>query len=146
MPCSVGRGGIGVKRREGDGITPIGTFQIEFIWVRPDKVSAYFPLNTRQTGLRNQWCEDPASPDYNQPVRHPHAFSTEKLRRSDPLYDVAAVLDFNRHPVIGGKGSAIFLHLWRKPRHPTAGCVAFSDKDLQWILQRWTPHSRVIIR
>ncbi len=146
MPCAVGRNGIGLKQREGDRITPFGTFQIEWVWLRPDRISRHLPLQTCPTGLCDHWCEDPASPDYNQPVLSPHAFSTEKLRRSEPLYDVVAVLDFNRHPVIPGMGSAIFLHLWRKPRHPTAGCIAFARRDLLWILQRWTPHSRVIIR
>lgn len=146
MPCSVGRNGIGVKQSEGDSITPFGTFQIEWLWVRPDRIFAHFPLNTRQTGLRDQWCEDSDAADYNQAVLSPQASSTEKLRRSDPLYDVVAVLNFNRNPVIPGKGSAIFLHLWRKPRHPTAGCVAFARHDLLWILQRWTVNSRVIIR
>lgn len=146
FPCSVGRNGLGIKQSEGDGITPFGTFQIEFLWVRPDRVSARLPHELRQTGLRDQWCEDPLSPDYNQPVLSPHAFSTESLRRSDPLYDLVAVLNYNRHPVTPGKGSAIFLHLWRKPRHPTAGCVAFARRDLLWILQRWTRQSQVIIR
>ena len=146
MPCAGGRNGLGQKQVEGDKITPFGTFQIDFLWVRRDRISAHFPAKTRATGLRDQWCEDPDAADYNQPVKSPHPFGTEKLRRPDPLYDVVAVLDYNRNPVIPGKGSAIFLHLWRKPRHPTAGCVAFERHDLLWILQRWTRRSRVVIR
>jgi L,D-peptidoglycan transpeptidase YkuD (ErfK/YbiS/YcfS/YnhG family) len=65
--------------------------------------------------------------------------------RADPLYDLVAVLDWNRRPVVPGRGSAIFLHLWRKPRHPTAGCIAFRGADLAWILARWTPRSRVVV-
>ena len=146
MPCAVGRNGLGQKQVEGDKITPFGTFQIEYLWVRRDRISTQFRPKTRATGLRDQWCEDPDAADYNLPVKSLQRFGSEKLRRPDRLYDVVAVLDYNRNPVIPGKGSAIFLHLWRKPRHPTAGCVAFAEADLAWILQHWTDHSKVIIR
>ena len=56
------------------------------------------------------------------------------------------MLDWNRHPPIAGRGSAIFLHVWRAPRQPTAGCIAFRREDLAWILARWTPRSRVLVR
>lgn len=62
------------------------------------------------------------------------------------MYDLVAVLDWNRRPVVAGRGSAIFLHVWRKPRHPTAGCVVFRPGDLAWILARWTPRDRVVVR
>jgi L,D-peptidoglycan transpeptidase YkuD (ErfK/YbiS/YcfS/YnhG family) len=47
--------------------------------------------------------------------------------------------------VVAGRGSAIFLHVWRRPRHPTAGCIAFRRADLAWILARWTPRCRVAV-
>jgi L,D-peptidoglycan transpeptidase YkuD (ErfK/YbiS/YcfS/YnhG family) len=91
------------------------------------------------------WSDDPTDPDYNRPVRRPHRFGHEALRRPDPLYDLVAVLDWNRKPAVPGRGSAIFLHVWRKPRHPTEGCIAFRHADLRWILDRWTPRSRVVV-
>ena len=39
FPCAVGRGGIGEKRAEGDGITPVGRHRIEAVLRRPDRVS-----------------------------------------------------------------------------------------------------------
>jgi L,D-peptidoglycan transpeptidase YkuD (ErfK/YbiS/YcfS/YnhG family) len=48
--------------------------------------------------------------------------------------------------VVPGRGSAIFLHVWRKPRHPTAGCIAFARDDLAWILAHWQRASRVVAR
>ncbi len=74
------------------------------------------------------------------------SFGCEALRRADPLYDLVGVLDFNRGPVVAGAGSAIFLHVWRKPRHPTEGCIAFARGDLVRILAGWTPRSRVVVR
>jgi len=155
LPCAVGRGGIGAKRGEGDGITPEGVHRIERILVRADrKTGAGHSRSTRRfpgdahsvIGPADGWSDDPADPCYNRPVRRPHRFSHEALRRADPMYDLVAALDWNRTPAVAGLGSAIFLHVWRKPRHPTAGCVAFARADLEWVLARWTPRSRVVVR
>jgi L,D-peptidoglycan transpeptidase YkuD (ErfK/YbiS/YcfS/YnhG family) len=142
MPCATGRGGIGEKRAEGDGITPVGRHRIEAVLVRRGRVR----LPGRAIGPRDGWSDDPADPAYNTPVRLPRAARAEALHRPDPLYDIVAVLDWNRAPVVPGRGSAIFLHVWRAPRHPTAGCIAFAARDLAWILAHWTPRSRVVVR
>jgi len=104
----------------------------------------------RAIGPHDVWSDDPDDLDYNSGLYgiaglH-HRFSHERLRRGDPVYDLIAVLDYNfPHPVYG-LGSAMFLHVWRSPRHPTAGCVAFRKSALIEILQGWTVHSRVIIK
>jgi L,D-peptidoglycan transpeptidase YkuD (ErfK/YbiS/YcfS/YnhG family) len=145
FPCAVGRGGIGKKAREGDGITPVGRHAVEAVLRRPDRTR--FPGPWRAAiGPGDGWSDDPDDPGYNGRVRRPHGFGCEALRRPDPVYDIVAVLDWNRHPPVPGRGSAIFLHVWRAPRHPTAGCVAFRRQDLAWILARWTPRSRVVVR
>jgi L,D-peptidoglycan transpeptidase YkuD (ErfK/YbiS/YcfS/YnhG family) len=144
LPCSVGRGGIGAKRAEGDGITPVGVHRIEAVLLRRDRGAG--PVRGRPIGPSDGWSDDPADPAYNRMVRRPHRHGHEALRRADRQYDIVAVLDWNRDPVVKGRGSAIFLHCWRKPRHPTAGCIAFSRRDLGWVLARWTPRSRVIVR
>jgi len=88
----------------------------------------------------------PDDSDYNRAVRHPHRLSADRMFRGDPLYDICIVTDHNRDPVIPCAGSAIFVHLWRRPRAPTAGCVAFRRTDLEWILKRWSRRSRLIFR
>jgi L,D-peptidoglycan transpeptidase YkuD (ErfK/YbiS/YcfS/YnhG family) len=153
FPCAVGRGGIGEKQAEGDGITPVGRHRIEAVLRRPDRVwvsygkrmeSVWVPSAIIRPG--DGWSDDPADPDYNKPVRRPHRFGCEALRRADPMYDLVAVTDWNRHPPVRGRGSAIFLHVWRRPRQPTAGCIAFRREDLAWILARWTVRDRVVVR
>ena len=105
------------------------------------------PLPCRAAGHGLVWSDDPADPDYNTgQVSHDYPFSHEKLRRSDPLYDLVAITDFNCPEPVPGAGSAIFVHLWRRPRFPTAGCVAFARRDLDWILTRWSNRSRLVIR
>lgn len=99
----------------------------------------------RPLGPRQGWAEDPDDPDYNRPVLHPHGHALDRMRRGDPLYDICLVTDHNA-AAVPGAGSAIFVHLWRGLRRPTAGCVAFRRRDLEWILARWRPESRLVIR
>lgn len=79
-------------------------------------------------------------------VRAPFAPSHERLRRADPLYDIVLITDYNWPRAERGRGSAIFLHLWRGPRYPTAGCVAFRPADLVWIAARIRCGTRLILR
>lgn len=148
IPCAIGRGGIGQKAGEGDGITPCGTFELLEIWIRPDRIDlgGVWPV-LRPITPQSIWSDDPYDPKYNQPkIGRWDGFSHESLRRPDPLYDIFGVIDFNYPEAEPGAGSAIFLHVWRKPRHPTEGCVAFDRRDLAWIFANWTPTSRVQIR
>ena len=145
--CAVGRGGLRRDKPEGDGATPVGGWRMEQVFWRPDRVARPRTLlPCAPIGLHDGWSDDPADPDYNGPVRLPHRFGHERMRRRDGLYDIVAVLDHNRHPAIPGAGSAIFVHCWRAPRRTTEGCVAFAPDDLRWILARWHAGSRVIVR
>lgn len=153
--CAVGRGGAGVKRAEGDGITPVGRHRIEGLMLRRDRCKAVHNAYTMRApgicrfgpiGQRDGWCDAPDDTAYNRKVVLPWAGSAEPLFRPDGLYDLIAVLDWNRAPVTAGRGSAIFVHIWRAPRHPTAGCIALSRRDLAWILARWSPRGRVVVR
>jgi len=148
VPCAVGRGGIGRKRGEGDGITPQGCWRIAEVWYRPDRAAGpHFRGPVRETGPRDIWSDDPRDPAYNTPARGPgYPFSHERLHRADPLYDMFAVLDYNWPEATPGKGSAIFLHVWRKPRHPTQGCIAFAPDVLRFIIDTWQPDARVVVR
>ena len=97
-------------------------------------------------GKTQLWSDDGADPDYNQLVRAPHAFGHERLHRADPLYDLVLVTDWNWPHAVPGRGSAIFLHRWRRPGAATAGCVALAAPDLLWIARRLLPDSPLIIR
>jgi L,D-peptidoglycan transpeptidase YkuD (ErfK/YbiS/YcfS/YnhG family) len=97
-------------------------------------------------GPLDLWSDDPRDEDYNLMVRAPHAFSHERLRRSDPMYDLVILTDWNWPYADPGRGSAIFIHQWRLPGSPTAGCVALSRRDLHWIAPRITYQTRLVIR
>jgi L,D-peptidoglycan transpeptidase YkuD (ErfK/YbiS/YcfS/YnhG family) len=145
--CTIGRRGFSADKREGDGATPLGVHRIVGMLYRPDRIAARalpdWALPIRPGDL---WSDDSNDPDYNLMVSAPHDYSHEALRRADPLYDLILITDWNWPEATAGRGSAIFLHRWRGPCHPTAGCVAFAPQDLLWIAERLRPQSRLIIR
>lgn len=147
IPCAIGRGGIVADKREGDGGTPVGVWRMETVHYRADRVPRpVTALPVSPIGPSDGWCDDPGEAAYNQPIPLPAACSHERMRRGDTLYDIVVVLDHNRNPPEPGKGSAIFVHCWRAPRFPTAGCLAFTPRDLRWILARWDARrSRVVV-
>ncbi len=132
------------EKREGDGATPAGVHRITGCLYRGDRMLAPAPW-ARAIGPRDLWSDDPGAPDYNHHVRAPYGFSHEKLRRADPMYDIVLLTDWNWPDAVPGKGSAIFLHQWRKPRHPTAGCIAFRRDHLLRIAALTEPGTRLIV-
>ncbi|MCP5036199.1 MAG: L,D-transpeptidase family protein [Rhodobacteraceae bacterium] len=147
FPCSVGRGGIRAEKTEGDGISPAGFWCIVGGGFRPDRLVRPPAPALHPIGPNDIWSDDARDPDYNQFINaRTHPFSFESLRRADPLYDIVLFSDWNWPDAVPGKGSAIFIHNWRKPRHPTEGCIAFAPVHLRWILARWSPRSRIFVR
>lgn len=148
VPCSIGRSGAvaAADKREGDGATPLGVWPIRTVLFRPGRAAppAGLLLPWRWTGAEDGWSDDPADPAYNRPVRHPHAFSAERLAREDGLYDVIVTLGHNEAPVVPGAGSAIFLHCWADGR-PTEGCVAIEKPTLLALLPMLRPGDAVAI-
>ena len=141
IPCAIGKGGIVADKREGDGGTPLGTWQMERVYFRADRVvrpATSLPISS--IGAQDGWCDDPTEAAYNKPIRLPASCSYERMRRGDTLYDIVVVLDHNRHPPEPGKGSAIFVHCWRVPRFPTAGCVAFNPVSYTHLTLPTTPY------
>lgn len=144
-PCSIGRGGLAPDKREGDGATPLGVMRITQMLYRPDRMARPAPW-ARPIGPGDLWCDDPACARYNSHARHPHAGSFEVLRRADPLYDLVLVTDWNASPPVPGRGSCIFIHQWRRPGFPTAGCVALARAHLHAIARRIAPGARLIVQ
>ena len=136
VPCSIGRNGLTDRKEEGDGATPIALLPLRRVLFRADRVRP--PPGARvprePIGDRDGWCDDPADPAYNQPVRLPHGARAERLHRDDGLYDVVAILGWNDAPVVRGRGSAIFLHVATADLAPTEGCIALPMPDLVALL------------
>ena len=144
IPCSIGKGGLRRAKREGDGATPRGIHRIVGCLYRPDRMAPPVPW-ARPIGPGDLWSDDSAQPDYNKLVHAPYPGSHERLARADRLYDLILLTDWNWPIAHPGHGSAIFLHRWRKPGHPTEGCIAMAPASLLWLTRNLTPQSRLIV-
>ena len=143
-PCTIGRGGVTRDKREGDGATPVGVHRIVGMLYRPDRMAR--PADwALPIGPRDLWSDDPRHEDYNLMVRAPYPHSHERLFRADPLYDLVILTGWNWPRAERGRGSAIFIHQWRRPGAPTAGCIGLARQDLRRIapLIRYT--TRLIV-
>jgi L,D-peptidoglycan transpeptidase YkuD (ErfK/YbiS/YcfS/YnhG family) len=131
------------KKREGDGKSPSGIFPLGIAFGYDPLVVTKMPF--RQATKDDFWVDDVNSKDYNKWVKgKPNAASWEKMKRDDDQYKYGVVIEYNMHPIVKGKGSAIFLHVW-KSGEPTAGCVAMSEEMVLKILGWLDPAKRPLI-
>jgi L,D-peptidoglycan transpeptidase YkuD (ErfK/YbiS/YcfS/YnhG family) len=146
LPCALGRGGVSRCKREGDGATPAGLLRVIRGFYRADRMRRpQTALPLRAIRQSDGWCDDPGHRCYNQPVERPFAASHERLWLDDAVYDVIVELDWNRHPIRRGRGSAIFLHIARQGLTPTEGCLAVSLRDMRRLLLRLRPGTRFLV-
>jgi L,D-peptidoglycan transpeptidase YkuD (ErfK/YbiS/YcfS/YnhG family) len=135
--CALGKAGIGKKKREGDNVTPTGTFKIVKIYYRSDRVKKISSkLRLIEITKNMGWCDDPNSKNYNKLINLPSKYSHEKLFKKNNIYNVIVVLNYNMKPVIKNKGSAIFIHIAKKNYQPTQGCIALKKNDLLKLLSK----------
>ena len=135
LPAAFGRTGITPHKQEGDGATPTGHLRLLRVLYRADREkppACAVPIEP--IGRNDGWCDDPRQAAYNQQVSLPFAASHEELHRSDNLYDIIGVLDWNIAPTIKFRGSAIFLHISTPDYAPTAGCIALAAAHLRQCL------------
>ena len=144
--CAIGKRGIGIKRKEGDLITPKGKYKIKYILYRKDRIKK-FQSKIKKIAItkRMGWCDDPKSKDYNKLIKLPTNYSYEKLYRRENIYDLILVLNFNMRPIVKKKGSAIFIHIAKKNYKKTEGCVAINKIQLLKIIKKLKKNSKVLI-
>jgi L,D-peptidoglycan transpeptidase YkuD (ErfK/YbiS/YcfS/YnhG family) len=155
FPAVVGSNGISQynQKVEGDNKTPSGFYSLgeSFGWTSPasDPVVALFKTDYKfivdvldQDGhYWDKFVDDSESPYYNTWVSGPtDATSFEQMRIN--AYKYGLVINYNMYPMVSGKGSAIFLHIWSGPEGSTAGCVALDEENLLQILQ-WLDKSHL---
>ena len=138
--------GSTIKKKEGDKKSPKGTFEIENLYFRKDRIEK--PI----TGLKcieikdtMGWCDDVNFPTkYNKLIKIDKKIKHEKLKRKDYKYDLLIPIKYNFKKPITGKGSCIFIHL-TKNYQPTAGCIALKRKDFLIMLKLIKKNSKIKI-
>jgi L,D-peptidoglycan transpeptidase YkuD (ErfK/YbiS/YcfS/YnhG family) len=144
--CYVGKNGIGLKKREGDKITPKGRYKFIKIFYKKrqlNKIRTKIPKIEIKKNFA--WCTDSNNKSYNSLINKPIGCKYEDLFRMDNLYDIIIVLDFNYISPIKYKGSAIFLHCSENETKFTEGCIAMRKKDLLKLIPRITLSCNLII-
>ena len=119
---ALGKAGLKEKKFEGDNVTPHGTYRIIKVFYRSDRIKN---LTTRITKIQIKknmgWCDDFKSKDYNKLIKIPFKYSYEKLFRTDHVYDLVILINYNYKPIIRNKGSAIFIHIAKKKLSKDSG-------------------------
>jgi len=144
--CALGKSGIGIKKIEGDNITPRGKFKVIKIYYRKDrikKISSKFKLIAIKKNMG--WCDDSRSGKYNQLIKLPSKFTHERLHRKDNMYDLILVLNYNMYPIKKKVGSAIFIHITKKNYKKTAGCIALKKKNLIRLIEKIKKQTKILI-
>ena len=144
--CALGEAGIKKKEKEGDSITPKGTFKIINIYYRPDRIKN-IKTDLKKIKIKKNmgWCDDSRSHFYNQQIKLPNKFAHEKLFRNDNLYDLILVLNYNINPTIKHKGSAIFIHIAKNSYKKTKGCIALKKEHLMELISKIKKNTKIKI-
>ena len=146
IKATIGRNGFADidMKKEGDGKTPSGIFKLGLAFGYNKTINSKMPY--RQSAENDFWIDDVDSNKYNTWVHgDTEAKSFERMKRKDHLYKYGVVVEYNTNPVLKGKGSAIFLHVWRAPGKKTAGCAAMPENDIVKILGWLDPEQEPVV-
>ena len=138
--------GINKEKKEGDKKTPIGTFKIENLYFRKDRLNKPSTILKCIEIKKNMgWCDDIRFPKkYNKLIKIEKNVGHEKLLRKDHKYDLLIPIKYNFKKPVVGLGSCIFIHL-TKDFKPTAGCIALKKKDFLILLKLIKKKSKIKI-
>lgn len=161
----VGRGGLGwglglhlqvsslPQKVEGDGRAPAGAFLLGPAFGYCEHPPSGTKMSYRQATPTDYFVDDTSSSDYNAWVQLPQEAnaparrwgSFEAIKRDDGLYKLGIVVQQNVSPVVKGRGSAVFLHIWRAQDFRTSGCTAMSEQNIQDVITWLDPKLNLIL-
>ncbi|MCX5828873.1 MAG: L,D-transpeptidase family protein [Deltaproteobacteria bacterium] len=163
IPVVVGRNGLGwgiglhptvfpegPEKREGDGRAPAGIFKLSSAFgYAPANQAAWIKLPYIKMTSSIRCVDDDQSPHYNRIVDtsliKPDWKSDEEMRRADNQYRLGIVIDHNNNPAIPGRGSCIFMHIWKGSDAGTAGCTAMSQENMERLIRWLDPSANPIL-
>jgi D-alanyl-D-alanine dipeptidase len=124
-------------KQEGDGNAPAGLFPLTASFGTSTKPAAIMLPYTKLDKF-TECVDDPNSHFYNRIVNRMQVGnydwkSSEKMLEIGTPYDLGVVVAYNSYPVEKGRGSCIFMHIWRGPTTGTAGCTAMERQNLEQI-------------
>ncbi len=143
--CCIGKKGLTRKKIEGDNKTPIGSFNLEHLYYRADKLKKPFTnLKTIRITKKMSWCDDVRSKYYNKLLKINKKVRHEKLYRRDFKYDLLIPIKYNFNKPKKSLGSCIFIHL-TKNYSSTKGCIGLKKNDFLILLKLINKKSKINI-
>ena len=144
--CCIGKKGSTSNKKEGDKKTPKGSFKIENLYFREDRIKKPLTfLKCIKIKKDMGWCDDISFPKkYNKLIKIKKKIRHEKLKRKDNKYNLLIPIKYNFKKPIAGMGSCIFIHLTKNYK-PTAGCIALKEKDFLIMLKLINKDSKIKI-
>ena len=145
----VGRSGLSQYKREGDGNAPAGVFDLYSAFGLASKIKGKLPYTP--VDLNSHCIDDVKHPQYNR-ILHNYdiqkdasergvaKISSENLKKVGMPYEYAITVNHNGMNdgyTKRGKGSCIFLHVWKKDQDnkpkATAGCTSMSRDNMRML-------------
>ena len=139
----------GPQKREGDGKSPAGVFDLRLATGYAKAPPAGTRMSYREATATLRCVDDVRSVHYNRladdATETKDWSSAEDMRRKDDLYRLVVWVGHNDAPVIPGGGSCIFLHLRSGPEATTSGCTAFEPEPMELLLRWLDPAARPVL-
>ena len=143
------RGPTGPVKREGDGRSPAGVFDLLLVTGYAKAAPSGTRLPYREATATLRCVDDTRSVHYNrladEATETKDWSSAEDMRRRDDLYRLVVFVGHNDAPVVPGGGSCIFLHLRAGPEAVTSGCTAFAVEPMERLLRWLDPAARPVL-
>lgn len=130
-------------KKEGDGNAPAGLFPLTTSFgtaTKPTEVE----LPYTKLGQFTECVDDVRSHFYNCIVDRMQVGnfdwkSSEKMLAVGAEYDLGVFVAYNSYPAERGRGSCIFLHIWKDANSGTSGCTAMERRNLERIVAWASP-------
>lgn len=128
---------------EGDGNSPAGLFPLTASFGTSSKPNAVELPYTRLAEF-TECVDDVKSFHYNRIVNRLQVGifdwkSSEKMLAMGEQYNLGVFVAYNSYPVEKGRGSCIFLHIWKDALSGTSGCTAMERRNLERIVAWASP-------
>lgn len=130
-------------KQEGDGNAPAGLFPLTASFGKSSKPNAV-ELPYTKLDKFTECVDDTKSHFYNRIVNRMQVGnfdwkSSEKMLEVGEQYGLGVFVGYNSYPVEKGRGSCIFLHVWKDAATGTAGCTAMERPNLERIVAWASP-------
>ncbi len=154
FPVVVGRSGLGLAKEftavdlgsyktEGDGRAPAGLFPLTAAFGTATKPNAVELPYTKLEEF-TECVDDTRSNFYNRIVNLMQVGnfdwkSSEKMLAIGEEYGLGVFVAYNSFPVEKGRGSCIFMHVWKDQNTATDGCTAMERRNVERIVAWASP-------